>query len=928
MIFSYAWKLVTRNSRRTFTYLFGLALAVGLFSGILFFVDVTARQMTATAIAPVKIDIIAHGTTPDVNIIDAAPSIANERGVSAAEPVYAADFTSAVRLNGSQPSPAGRLFAIQPSYLQTFDVLQISEGKFDPSGSGALVSEAMSIAQNIKAGDSIQLTFGGVPNPVSLPVTGIINLDNADALFATATEAENAIVSDVVIVDQTWFRKNLLDSLTIVASDPNAIVIPGFVSLDPQIHVRINRDLLPGDPTLAALHAESLRRGVERLFPGQLKSIDNLSGAFKSATGDVLSAKILFIFLGLPGVALAAYLSKFAAELFAESQRREISLLRTRGATPAQITGIVAVTSVFLAIGGSALGLVFGILALYVSAGVQLTTDLNPFASNFDWNLFTHSAGIAFLAGLIMTFLAAFLPTFGALRREITQERRTVRRVEAEPFWKRSYLDFILIGVAIISLYITQRNGGFKPSGNEGAAITLSLYIFLTPFFTWTGLTLLVLRLVEKGLAASSNQIGGLFRRLFGEIGEVAGKSLARRASRTSAAVTIIALTLSFGVSLALFQKTYTNEKQLDSQYIVGSDIRFTPALNTPQTADFATKLQLPGVVSVTGVARDPLALVGSEKNTVYGIDVTSFRKTAYLPDSFFIDGNAQQTIDAMTNRTTNYAAGSAKQVLEALANTPNGVIISVEQAEKYNVRVGDPVLLRLYNRSTNQYADVQTQAVGLFIYFPTSAQDSDFIINRNFMVKNSGYAAMNYFLVKTDGKPRTIPSLTSDLTAQYKNVMPVRIQNIDTVIKTESSSLTSLNLGGLGAMERLYTIVVVSMGLAIFLLAMINERQREFGAMRALGANLNHLRRFLFTEALTIGGLSLVIGAGVGVLLARVLVLLLGVIFTIPAQTLSWPGLELLALAAFVVLGMVVSVAITARRLTTLKVVEALREL
>jgi ABC-type antimicrobial peptide transport system permease subunit len=73
---------------------------------------------------------------------------------------------------------------------------------------------------------------------------------------------------------------------------------------------------------------------------------------------------------------------------------------------------------------------------------------------------------------------------------------------------------------------------------------------------------------------------------------------------------------------------------------------------------------------------------------------------------------------------------------------------------------------------------------------------------------------------------------------------------------------------------------------------------------------------------------LSLVIGAGVGVLLARLLVLLLGVIFTIPAQTLSWPGLELLSLAAFVVAGMIISVAITARRLSTLKVVEALREL
>jgi hypothetical protein len=108
----------------------------------------------------------------------------------------------------------------------------------------------------------------------------------------------------------------------------------------------------------------------------------------------------------------------------------------------------------------------------------------------------------------------------------------------------------------------------------------------------------------------------------------------------------------------------------------------------------------LPGVQSVTAVARDPMALVGSEKNTVYGIDLPSFRKTAYLPDSFFVDGNAQQTIDAINNHTNKYAPGSAKEVLDALANTPDGIIISVEQAERYNIFVGDPVLLRLYNHS------------------------------------------------------------------------------------------------------------------------------------------------------------------------------------------------------------------------------------
>jgi putative ABC transport system permease protein len=128
--------------------------------------------------------------------------------------------------------------------------------------------------------------------------------------------------------------------------------------------------------------------------------------------------------------------------------------------------------------------------------------------------------------------------------------------------------------------------------------------------------------------------------------------------------------------------------------------------------------------------------------------------------------------------------------------------------------------------------------------------------------------------------------------------------------------------------MELFYTVLVVSLGLAIFLLAMINERRREFGAMRALGANLRHLRRFLFAEAVTIGGLSLAIGGVVGILLARLLVMLLGVIFTIPARGLIWPGLELLALGGIVLVGMVASTILSARRLASLKVVETLREL
>lgn len=896
----YAGRLVWRTPGRTLTYLFGLALAVGLFATILFFVDASSRRMTTLALAPVQLDMIGHATTPEIDSAQVATTLKGLDGLSAVELVTSADFASATKVGAAQGSPAGRLFALNPSYFKAFDLLAISQGKFDPAG--VSISEPLAIAQHIAIGDKITLTFKGIDKPVELPVTAIVDTSRADALFA-ANEAENAVIADLVFVDSGWFNANLLGALKTL---PPTILTTGTTStqvfaIDPQFHIRVNRDSLSPDPTKANNQVIALRRTIERQFTGQLRVANNLEAAFKSAASDVLSAKILLIFLGLPGVALAAYLSKFAAELFAEAQRREFGLLRTRGATPRQITAIVAATSILLAVGGSALGLVIGAFGVALSLGVgALSLDnLAQLAS---------SAAVAFGAGLLLTFAAAFLPAFGALRREITQERRVLRRIEAKPFWQRAYLDLILLLAALVVWYVNNANGGFKPKAVETTAVELSFFVFLIPFFIWLGTTLLMLRLVDGGLKRTSTALAWLLTGLIGDLGEVAARYISRRSLRISGSVTVIALTLSFGVSLVIFGKTYSTERQLDSQYVVGSDLRVTPALTTPQKADFATQLMSPGVVAVTGIARDTQALIGAEKQTVYGINVAEFRSVAYSPDGFF--------------------ETSAKDTLDALAKTNNGVILSREQADKFNIQLGDPVLMRLYNRVTGQYVDARAVAVGIFNQLSTSSQDSDFILNRDFMATTLGNANLEFFLVKTDGSDNTINAVRAAYTTRFANTLPVRIQDINSVVNADAKSLTALNLNGLQTVEIVYTLLVISLGLAIFLLAMVNERRREFGAMRALGTTLAQLRQFIFAEAATIGVLSLLIGLILGAGLAQLLVLLLRIVFTVPTQIPIWSVRDLGGLVLLVIGGMLISTLLSTRRLGRLKVIEALREM
>src|SRR4051794_40019833 len=53
----YVWHDLVRNRRRTLASLVGVTLGVGLFSGVLFFIDGSGASMTKRAIAPLALDM-------------------------------------------------------------------------------------------------------------------------------------------------------------------------------------------------------------------------------------------------------------------------------------------------------------------------------------------------------------------------------------------------------------------------------------------------------------------------------------------------------------------------------------------------------------------------------------------------------------------------------------------------------------------------------------------------------------------------------------------------------------------------------------------------------------------------------------------------------------------------------------------------------
>ncbi len=121
--------------------------------------------------------------------------------------------------------------------------------------------------------------------------------------------------------------------------------------------------------------------------------------------------------------------------------------------------------------------------------------------------------------------------------------------------------------------------------------------------------------------------------------------------------------------------------------------------------------------------------------------------------------------------------------------------------------------------------------------------------------------------------------------------------------------------------------IIVAMLGAANSLLALVLDRRREFGMLRYLGAATSQIRRMILVEAGLLGLFALLLGAGLGLVLSRLL------IFVINKQSFGWtiqfhfPGLALGGAMLLIWAVTVVAGLYPARVATRLKPIEVIHE-
>lgn len=884
MITSWFLGLIKERNGRLVGSAAGIAVTVAMLAALGAFLAQSTASMTQRAITDVPVDwqvLLVPGTT--VQFVSAAIKQAAE--VSSLHEVGYAEVDGFEAHTGGtvQTTGKGKVVGIDATYIHDYPKqFRALLGSLD----GVLVAQQTAANLHVAVGDSVVIQRPAL-GPVSVTITGVVDLPNADSMFQAvgvpAGAAPQAPPDNVLLMPLgEWHR----------LFDPQAAVRPDSARI--QLHVGLTHTGLPHDPDAAFIAVQGEAKNLEVRIAGNGIVADNLAARLNAVRSDALYSKVLFLFLGAPGVLLAIFLTIAVVASGGVRRRRDQALLRIRGASRAQIMTLAAVEASFVGVTGSVLGLLFAALLSKTLLGVGIfnTTALY-------WVVGAVVVGISLALAAILT--TAWLDA----RQTTVAAARTATGGDHPQLWRRIGLDFILIALSVIVFSRTWSSGYQVVLAPEGVpSSSVDYTAFLAPVLLWLGVGLLTIRLSLAGLQRGRGIVAKVLRPIAGSLADVVAAALSRQGNRMTQGVALVSLAFAFATSTAVFNTTYHAQTRIDAELTNGADVTVTGTSLAPASTILNSLAAIPGV-SAAQPMQHRMAYVGTDLQDLYGIDAALIGTATRMSNAYFAGGDAQKS-------------------LALLAHTPDGIFVSAETVKDFQLHPGDRINLRLQNAKDHQYHVVPFRFIGIAREFPTAPHDSFLVANAAYVGRMTGTNASEIVLLKT-----TAPS--ADVAAAARSIVAplpgVKVTELGETLRLIGSSLTAVDLGGLTRLELGLALLMLASATGLILALGLADRRRTFAILSALGSKPRQLGAFLWSEAFLLFVVGSVIGTLTGFALAWMLVKLLTGAFDPPPEFLSVPWVYVAVLIGVAIVSVALAV-LSALRETRVPAVQRMREI
>jgi putative ABC transport system permease protein len=240
------------------------------------------------------------------------------------------------------------------------------------------------------------------------------------------------------------------------------------------------------------------------------------------------------------------------------------------------------------------------------------------------------------------------------------------------------------------------------------------------------------------------------------------------------------------------------------------------------------------------------------------------------------------------------FSGGTARSLMDRLAQRPDGLLVSAETAHDFQLHPGDQVRLRLTDARTGQLRTIPFHFQGVVKEFPTAPKDSFLVANASYIALTTGSGAAGTLLADTGGTgQRQVADLAKKALGPSAHVTD--LPSSQTVV---GSSLTAVDLAGLTRVELGFALVIGAAAGGLVLALGLAERRRTLALASVLGARGRQLSGFVWSEAALVAVAGGAAGAVVGWALSHMLVKVLSGVFDPPPDQVAVPWAYLVALA------------------------------
>jgi putative ABC transport system permease protein len=512
------------------------------------------------------------------------------------------------------------------------------------------------------------------------------------------------------------------------------------------------------------------------------------------------------------------------------------------------------------------------------------------------------SAAIGLLVALVAVGLPARrdakLTTVAAARREVGRA--------GKPLALRYGVDLALLAAAGVVFWATSRARYSVVVAPEGVpTVSVSYWALSGPLLLWVGVGLFAGRIADAALRRPGRALRSALRPIAGRLAGPGAATLRRQRRTLATGIVLLALTITFAVSTAVFDATFRQQVSVDALLTNGAPVTVTEPPAAPVAADRATRLAaVPGVAHVEAV-QHRFVYVGNDLQDLYGVDPRTIGSAARLQDSYF-------------------SGGSARALLASLAAQPDAALVADETVHDFQLHLGDRLRLRIRDAATGRLVDVDFHFAGVVKEFPTAPTDSFVVANASYIAQQTGDPSPGTFLISN--RSSASPKVLADRVRQVVGTSAT-VTDIDTSRRVIGSSLTAVDLAGLTRVELAYALVLAVTAGGLVLTLGLAQRRRAFAIITALGARPRQVASFARAEAAALAVFGGGLGAAGGWVLAHMLVRVLTGVFDPPPARLAVPWLYLAVVGVAAAAGLAAASTATTRA-TRRPVAEELRDL